>query len=203
MLPILEMVPMQSVSGIGKLRPRNCVRRSGDSAEATALPEEKKARRNAEIAMRSLGWNVALVLAAGLAAMAPAKAFSQTPAYGESLLPASEPVTIQPTEEATTVQAALREFDSALAAHDVVKMQAVGIKRVTAKGWQKFFKDNPRATVTDRCLNSDLYIADSTASWTCTETATIISEGKPRAFVNVIRFTFSKTNGRWMIADRR
>jgi len=128
---------------------------------------------------------------------------SQTPGFGEKLLPASESTTYQLAEEIGSVQATLEAFDSALAAHDVERLQAVGIKKVSAKGWQKFFKENPQATVTDRCSLSELFISGDTASWTCTETATIIYEAKPRAFDHVIRFTFAKTNGTWMIADRR
>jgi len=173
-----------------------------DSAGTTALPGGNEVRRNEEISMRSFGWILA-VSAAGSLAMAVPNAFSQSSAYSVNLVPASESVAYQPAEEAVPVQAALNQFDSALAKHDVEKLRASGINAVTAKGWQKFFRDNPRATVTDHCPISELLISDETANWTCTETATVISEGKPRAFAHVIRFTFAKRNGMWMIVDRR
>ncbi len=153
--------------------------------------------------MQSFAWIPALISIAGQLAMAAPNAFSQSPAYGANLASASEPATYQPAEEAVQVQAALNQFDSALDAHDVGKLRAAGIKAVTAKRWQSFFRNNPRATITDRCPVSDLFISDGTASWTCSETTTVISEGKPRAFVYVIRFTFAKTNGVWMIEGRR
>ena len=153
--------------------------------------------------MKSFRLILALVSAAGLLAMTAPGAFAQASGYSVRLVSASESATYELTEEAVPVQLTLMEFDSALAMHDVEKLQAVGIKRVSAKGWQKFFRENPRATVTDHCPASELFISDDTANWTCTETATIISEGKPRSFVHVIRFTFAKRDGTWMIADRR
>ncbi len=101
------------------------------------------------------------------------------------------------------MRSALNQFDNALALHDVDLLESAGVKRADAKRWQKFFKDNPHATVTDQCPDSDLLISDNTATWTCTETATILSEGKPRAFAHVIRFTFARNNGIWTVADRR
>lgn len=153
--------------------------------------------------MKSFRLLIVLVSAAGALTLAAANAASQTPGYGASLLPASDSTTYQSAGESGSLQATLNQFDSALAAHDVEMLQAVGIKHVSAKRWQKFFKDNPRATVTDHCEASGLFISGDTANWTCLETATIIYEEKPRAFVHVIRFTFAKTNGEWMIADRR
>jgi hypothetical protein len=132
--------------------------------------------------MRLFGWTLALVSVAGLLALAAPNAFSQSSAYGLNLVSAPESTTYQPVKEAVEVQAALNQFDSALDAHDVGKLRAAGIKAVTAKRWQSFFRDNPRATVADSCPVSELFISDSTASWTCSETITVISEGKPRAF---------------------
>jgi hypothetical protein len=153
--------------------------------------------------MKSFGLILAVVSAAGTLTMTASKALPQTPRYGESLVSERRTATYQHADEITLVQAKLNEFDSALAAHDVGGLQAIGIKRVTAKRWLQFFKDNPRATVTDQCLLADLSISGNAASWTCTETATIISEEKPKAFVHLIRFMFAKTGGEWTIADRR
>lgn len=160
-------------------------------------------RRKEAICMQFCGRILALVSVAGPLALAAPNAFSQGSAYGLNLVSVPETATYQPAKEAVEVQAALSQFDSALDAHDVGKLRDTGIKAVTAKRWQSFFRDNPRATVTDRCPVSELFISDSTASWTCSETTTVISEGKPRAFVYVIRFKFAKANGVWMIEDRR
>jgi len=153
--------------------------------------------------MKPLGLLLSLVSAAGLLIWTIPSAISQTPAYGERLVSAPGTPTYRLTEEILSVQAALSQFDTALALHDVGGLQAIGIKRVSAKRWQQFFKDNPSATVTDRCVLSELSISNGTANWTCMETATIISEDKPKAFVHEIRFVFAKTDGRWMILDRR
>jgi hypothetical protein len=203
-LSILEMVLKQSVGGIAvwqlwRLNRQEVERPAG----TTARPGDIEMRRNEEMSMRSFGLILALVSATGSLVMAAPNAFAQASGYSANLLSASESTRYQLAEEAVPVRAALNQFDSALAMHDVEKLQAAGIKQVSAKGWERFFKNNPRATVTDHCPVSQLFISDDTASWTCTETATVISEGRPRSFVNVIRFTFARRNGTWMIADRR
>lgn len=116
---------------------------------------------------------------------------------------APEPAVYQPVQEAVPVQAVLKRFDHGLALHDVGLLQAAGVNRSDAKRWREFFRQNPQATVTDECPISGLYISEESASWTCTETATIISEGRPRSFVHVIRFAFAKANGAWSVAYRR
>jgi hypothetical protein len=105
--------------------------------------------------------------------------------------------------EAATVQATLNQFDSAVASRDMGQLQAVGIKPGIAKNWQKFFKSNPAATVSDDCPASTLVIFSDTAVWSCIETVTVISEGKPVPFALGVRFSFVKKNGAWTIADRR
>lgn len=102
-----------------------------------------------------------------------------------------------------TVKAALSQFDYALAMHDVGMLQVAGVDRATAKLWNDFFSRNPLATVTDDCPVSELFVSQNTAVWTCTETVTIISEGRPKAFDHVIRFTFGRDHGTWKVADRR
>ena len=144
-----------------------------------------------------------LVSAVGALLMSAPSSFAQSPAGGESWLSRSESIAYQPTAEAFSVRVTLDQFDSALAVHDVDGLQAVGLKRVSAKGWRRFFRNNPSATVTDDCPVSELSISGGVASWTCTENVTILSEGKPRSFLHTIRFTFAKRNGTWMVADRR
>jgi hypothetical protein len=109
----------------------------------------------------------------------------------------------QVVQEATHVQEALDRFDSGLAAHDIQQLQAVGIEPVSAKGWQRFFKSNPEATVSDNCPVTSLFIAGDKALWNCMETSTITSAGKPVQYARTIQFTFTKRDGLWIISDRR
>jgi hypothetical protein len=113
----------------------------------------------------------------------------------------SEPRT-EPADEAAQVQVAMDRFDSAIAAHDIARMQAIGVSTRDAKRWQSFFR-NPGATVSDNCPASALVVSGDSASWVCTETATVINEGKPSPYAWVVHFTFVKRDGTWMIADRR
>lgn len=144
-----------------------------------------------------------LAAAAGVLAIAAPHAFAQV--SGGGILPvvsaASDPHQFQ--QAAAPVQEALNQFDSALATHDIGLLQATGIKPSHARGWQKFFRDNPEASVTDSCPASALMIAGDTAHWYCTETATVISERKPVSFSKLIRFTFTRTSGVWTISDRK
>lgn len=140
-------------------------------------------------------------LVSGLLAVVSPRAFSQTPEYDAPQL--APTAAYQPAQKAVPVRAALNQFSSALAMHDPDKLQAAGVKPASVKLWRKFFHENPRATVLDRCPASELTISDDTAAWTCTETVTIIFDGKPLSFPHVIHFTFARNNGTWMIADRR
>lgn len=170
----------------------------------SALPGDDEPRRNDGRAMKPAGLILALVSGVGLLALAAPNAVCQSAAYQTSALSAPESPAFAPEGKAQPVQAVLKRFNYALAMHDVGMLQAAGVKRASAKLWQRFFSDNPHAIVSDRCPVSELYVSDNTASWTCTETATIISEGKPRSFQHVIRFTFAKNDaGAWMVADRR
>lgn len=149
--------------------------------------------------MKSFGFLSAVIATAVLAASA-AGASGQKAAY-----PAAAPMAVayQPTEQAATVQDALNQFDVAVASHDVGLLRAAGIQPGRARGWQKFFKSNPEATVTDDCPASGLMMFNDSAIWNCTETVTVVSEGKLVPFALGIRFTFARRNGAWIVADRR
>ncbi len=97
----------------------------------------------------------------------------------------------------------MSQFNYALAMHDVGMLQVAGVNQSGAKLWDKFFSENPLATVKDNCPVSELFIAENAAFWTCTETVTIMVGKKPRAFDHEIRFTFSRKNGMWKVANRR
>jgi hypothetical protein len=161
------------------------------------------ARGKEGLAMKSVGLFFGLIAIAGSFAVAAPAALAQGPSDNQA--PAAVRITAacQLVEEATLVQEALDRFDSALATHDVQLLQAAGIEPGSARGWQRFFKSNPEARVTDRCPVTDLFIAGDTANWSCTETSTINSDGKPLQYARVIRFTFTKKNSEWMISDRR
>lgn len=153
--------------------------------------------------MKSAGLIFTTACAVGLLAMAASNALSQAPGQDANSSPEPGSAVYQPTKESGPVQVALDQFDYALATHDVALLQAAGVNEAGAKRWQEFFKQNPRAKVTDRCPVSNLFVSDASAIWTCTETATIISEGKPRAFEHVIRYTFARNQNTWSIVDRR
>ncbi len=169
----------------------------------TAWLGDSVARRNGEISMKSSKFLVTLAAAAGTFAMVAPIAFAQSSEHSEMPPAVTASTAGQPVEAVARVRAALDQFDSALASHDVGELQAQGIKPKIAKRWQEFFRDNPRASVTDNCPAWALVISGDTAQWHCTETATIISEGKPVPFAHLISFTFTKKDQGWMISDRR
>lgn len=144
-----------------------------------------------------------MLSAAGLFVTATPYALSQKSSYGVSSFSGSDDVEYQNWKEALPLEAAMDRFNYALANHDVGMLQAAGVKNSSAKLWQRFFSENPLATVSDRCPVSELMISYDTGYWTCTETVTIISEGKPKPFLHVIHFTFAKKRGVWLVADRR
>jgi hypothetical protein len=113
------------------------------------------------------------------------------------------PPSCQLVNEALQVQDAINRFNNALASRDTQQLLASGIEPASVKGWQRFFRDNPRATVTDRCSGNDLSIAGDTANWSCSEMSTIVSDGRPVQYAHNIRFTFTRKNGSWSISDRR
>lgn len=152
--------------------------------------------------MKSCGLMLTLA-AAGSLALSASAVLAQAENDSESRAAARITAACQVVAEATGVQEALDRFDSALAAHDVDQLQAAGIEPVSAKGWQRFFKSNPEAKVTDSCPVTSLFIGGDTAMWSCMETSTIVSEGKPTQYARAIHFTFTKKNGSWMISDRR
>jgi hypothetical protein len=148
--------------------------------------------------MKSFG----LFLSLAMAAAAPAS-FAQSAKDNVNPAEARIVAACQVVQEATGVQETLDRFDSGLAAHDVQLLQAAGIEPVSAKNWQRFFKSNPEAKVSDNCPVTSLFIAGDTALWNCTETSTITSAGKPTQYAHLIQFTFTKRDGAWMIADRK
>lgn len=144
---------------------------------------------------------VAVFLGVGLPSMAPPTVHSQASGYGASAVAASAPFRL--VDNAVPVRAALNQFSSALEMRDLGRLEAAGVKPASVKLWQKFFRENPGATVTDQCPASELTISGDRAAWTCTETVTIIFEGKPLSFPHAIHFSFARNNGAWIVADRR
>ncbi len=124
--------------------------------------------------MKSLASFPALFAAAGLLAMSAPQTWSQTAHLVSSVADSS--VARPAVGEAALVQARLDQFNSALASHNITELQATGVKPVNARRWQKFFKDNPAAQITDRCPVWALAISGDAATWDCTEKAMIVSE---------------------------
>lgn len=151
------------------------------------------------MSLKSTGFILAIALGVGPFAKAAPKGQHVLPAQplsttGSTFIPAPRGF--------GSVEAALSQFDYALAMHDVGMLQVAGVNTASAKLWDKFFSENPLATVTDDCPVSELFVSEDAATWTCTETVTIISAGRPRAFYHVIRFRFGRTRGIWKVADR-
>lgn len=144
-----------------------------------------------------------MLLGVGLFAMAAPDVFPQKSDYSANSFTGSDAEAYRNWQEALPLQAVMNRFNYALANHDVGMLQAAGVKQSSAKLWQRFFSENPQATVADRCPVSELLVSYDTGYWTCTETVTIISEGKPKAFLHIIHFTFAKKRGVWLVADRR
>ncbi|HEX4029691.1 MAG TPA: hypothetical protein VHX20_04965 [Terracidiphilus sp.] len=154
--------------------------------------------------MKCLNVFFALAATTGMVASAAApNSSAQNPENSVTPAAARMIAACQVVQEATHVQEALDRFDSGLAAHDIQQLQAVGIEPVSAKGWQRFFKSNPEATVSDNCPVTSLFIAGDKALWNCMETSTITSAGKPVQYARTIQFTFTKRDGLWIISDRR
>ena len=119
-------------------------------------------------------------------------------------LPATAiPAPCQVASDAAMVQETLRQFDTAVASHDVGQLQDAGVQPVSLKRWQKFFRDNPDATVTDHCPIASLFIMDDTAMWNCIETTTIGSGKNKLPMEHMMHFAFTKRNGAWTITERR
>jgi eukaryotic-like serine/threonine-protein kinase len=114
-----------------------------------------------------------------------------------------------PAAKAVDETALLREvqshFQSALNSRDVGRIQAAwaAMSAQQSRGLQKFFKDDPDATIKDDCPDSSLHISGDTAQWACTETTTIKINGKPQPSSHPIRFFFVKKNDAWLIAERK
>ncbi len=113
--------------------------------------------------------------------------------------PAPQPAP-QPVDQTALLQAVVNNFNAALAAHDVGKMHAVwaGMTPQVEKKWQGFFKNFPKARVSENCPAGSLNVSGSSATWSCTITTLI--PGAP-ARPQDIRFTLSKKNDAWVIAD--
>ncbi len=174
-----------------------------DASGFRADRKDSGERRKEVVAMRSFRLLLTFVVAGGMLAMSASHAYAQSAKSDVSSAAARMIAACQVVEEATLVQETLDRFDSGLAAHDIQQLQAAGIEPVSAKGWQRFFKSNPNAKVTDSCPVTSLFIAGDKALWNCTETSTITSAGKPMQYAHLIQFTFTKKDGTWMISDRR
>ncbi len=114
--------------------------------------------------------------------------------------------TVQPlADPSPALLAAVTRFQAAYNAHDLAGLQAVwtGLRPQQVLGLQTFFKVNPAARVADQCPPSAIIVSGDVASWTCTETTTLLAGGKPLNHSQSIRFGFIHKNGSWTIQDRR
>jgi hypothetical protein len=177
----------------------------GSCENATQLRAVQKngLHRNEVMVMKPFRFFLTLAVAAGTLAVSTPGAFAQSSNEEEAQASARITAACQVVAEATRVQETLDRFDSGLAAHDVDQLQAAGIEPVSAKGWQRFFKSNPEAKVTDSCPVTSLFIGGDKAIWNCMETSTISSQGKAMQYAHLVQFTFTKRDGAWMISERK
>lgn len=121
--------------------------------------------------------------------------------------PAPAPAAAAPkaVDETALLQAVVQRFNAALAEHSVDAMRALwpGMNKGQEKGFQNFFKSNPGAKMSDSCTAFSLTVSGESATWVCNETTTIIAGGRPMTSQHSISFTFKKSSGNWIIADRR
>lgn len=113
--------------------------------------------------------------------------------------------TPQAADQSALLLAVINRFEAAYNAHNLAAMQAVwtGLKAQQLLGLQSFFRGNPGARVADECPLAALTVSAETASWTCTETTTLLVGGKPMSHSQSIRFSFARANGAWTIENRR
>jgi predicted Ser/Thr protein kinase len=118
--------------------------------------------------------------------------------------PAQSAVTPAPVvDEKALLAAVIANFNAALHAHNVARMQAIWTAMTARQGkdFQNLFKSYPEAAISDNCSPSALTVSGDSASWSCTETTRIDPKSAPH--IQTIQVTFGKRNGAWTITDRR
>jgi serine/threonine-protein kinase len=107
----------------------------------------------------------------------------------------------KPVDETPLIQAVLNNFNAALSARDVTRMQAIwpNMPADRAKGYRDEFKDlSKKAKVSDDCQASSLSISGDSANWPCVEN-TVTPGEKPQSWR--MQITFTKKNGAWIISS--
>ena len=119
--------------------------------------------------------------------------------------PAPQPIPQSQPDQSPALLAAVNRFQAAYNAHDLAALQSVwtGLRPQQVLGLQTFFKVNPAARVADQCPPSAVVVSGDVASWTCTETTTLVAGARPLSHSQSIRFGFARKNGAWTIQDRR
>jgi hypothetical protein len=108
----------------------------------------------------------------------------------------------KPVDETPLIQAVLNNFNAALSARDVTRMQAIwpNMPADRAKGYRDEFKDlSKKAKVSDDCQASSLSISGDSANWPCVENTLNPGEKKPQSWR--MQITFAKKNGAWTITS--
>jgi hypothetical protein len=123
-------------------------------------------------------------------------------------LPPTQPTqpTTQPLpSDRSLVETVVTNFNAALSAHDVTRMQDLWPTMLPkdVKRWNDLFKDKStaKAKITQSCPPSGLSITGDTASWSCT--ITILIPGGTPLTPQSQRFTLAKKNGNWVVTDWR
>jgi len=107
-------------------------------------------------------------------------------------------------DQTPAIQSLMNSFYGAFNAHSVVQMRGywTGMTAAQAKSYDSIFKDQTKMRVDRNCPTNALDINGNSANWTCTETTTIESGGKPMTNRLQIHFKLKKTGNSWTIDSR-
>jgi ketosteroid isomerase-like protein len=116
-----------------------------------------------------------------------------------------QPQPQQPADPTAQIREALNSFNSAFNAADAARMQQAwpSMSGAQLSGFKTFFQQNPGSKVSDDCPASGLTISGDAATWSCTETMTLMTGGKAHPSQHRMLIAFAKKNGSWVIGNRQ
>jgi len=116
-----------------------------------------------------------------------------------------QPKPQQPADPTSQIRESLNNFNAAFNAADVARMLQAwpGMSGAQVNGFKTFFQQNPGSKVSDDCPASVLTISGDAATWSCTETMTLMTGGKSHPSRHRMLISFAKKNGSWVISNRQ
>lgn len=110
------------------------------------------------------------------------------------------PVDISPAnaDDTNQIAAVIQMFTAAIQAHDVGRLQILGLDTRVVSQWRAFFRDSPDARIAISCPASALSHSGTRASWNCIVSMSS-SAGTPRTLSVAYRFDLAKTGAQWRI----